>query len=495
MVVDIVDIEHYQIYYANLLPVDLKQILENGKKSRAKKPTKTIKIKPIVESSQSSLKNICLNFIYNSKSQMGIPIKDIEELKNVSSVEFKVIADKGKVFDYILNNDVYTYAILDDEFQSKVALPKGDFVMIQNEVKKAIKIKDKVYYSSYFWTRTKDNEFITIGKGIKFDLKNKKINFKFKGTLSERIRDIQFYIDLMLNKEMSINDVEIKFPINEESVETIKVVEEWKERLENLKSLKIKLEEFNINFTSDIDELQKQDRKNLFMFMDIFCKEKVSESIKVKRTGLNCIKIDKYNIAVWCELKNNQLKFYNFFSNLKDVVQIVIVENGEEPNIDNITSPYLMLGIKDILEYSNFNASIVEKSFEVIKDFEKQSVHINRFILNLLQAYDKDNSRKDILRLAETICDKLSLYQNDITNRLNKLQIIKRKRELTQSEKEDLMKIRENLSQDELFNQNQCGIAILLENEFDYEYFYNQMDKEAQSEFDNFPISNFIKNR
>ena len=229
MVVDIVDIEHYQIYYANLLPVDLKQILENGKKSRAKKPTKTIKIKPIVESSQSSLKNICLNFIYNSKSQMGIPIKDIEELKNVSSVEFKVIADKGKVFDYILNNDVYTYAILDDEFQSKVALPKGDFVMIQNEVKKAIKIKDKVYYSSYFWTRTKDNEFITIGKGIKFDLKNKKINFKFKGTLSERIRDIQFYIDLMLNKEMSINDVEIKFPINEESVETIKVVEEWKD--------------------------------------------------------------------------------------------------------------------------------------------------------------------------------------------------------------------------------------------------------------------------
>lgn len=83
MVVDIVDIEHYQIYYANLLPVDLKQILENGKKSKAKKPTKTVKIKPIVEASQSSLKNICLNFIYNSKSQMGIPIKDIEELKNV----------------------------------------------------------------------------------------------------------------------------------------------------------------------------------------------------------------------------------------------------------------------------------------------------------------------------------------------------------------------------------------------------------------------------
>lgn len=133
---------------------------------------------------------------------MRIPIKDIDELKNVSFVEFKVIADKGKLFDYILNNDVYTYATLDDEIQSKVALPKGDFIMIQNEVKATIKIKNKVYYSSYFWTRTKDSEFITIGKAIKFDLKNKKINFKFKGTLLERIRDIQFYIDLMLNKEI-----------------------------------------------------------------------------------------------------------------------------------------------------------------------------------------------------------------------------------------------------------------------------------------------------
>lgn len=492
MVVDIVDIEHYQIYYANLLPVDLKQILENGKKSKAKKPTKTVKIKPIVEASQSSLKNICLNFIYNSKSQMGIPIKDIEELKNVSFVEFKVIADKGKIFDYILNNDVYTYATLDDEIQSKVALPKGDFIMIQKEVKGTIKIKNKVYYSSYFWTRMKDNEFIAIGKAIKFDLKNKKINFKFKGTLSERIRDIQFYIDLMLNKEISINDVEIKMRIN---AETIKTIEEWKERLENLKSLKNKLEEFNINFTSDIDELQEQDRKNLFMFMDIFCKDKVLEDIKVKKTGLNCIKIDKYNIAVWCELKDNQLKFYNFFSDLKDIVQIVIVKDGEEPSDDNITSPYIMLGINDILKYSNFNASIVEKSFEVIKDLKKQSVSINRFILNLLQAYDKDNSREDILKLAETICGKLLFYQDDITNKLNKLQIIKRKRELTQSEKKDLMEIRQNLSQDELFYQNQCGIAILLENEFDYEYFYNQMDKEEQKEFDKFPISNFIKNR
>ncbi len=495
LVVDIVDVNNYQIYYANLLPVDLKQILENGKESKAKRPTKTITIKPIVELSPSSLKNICLNFIYNSKSQMGIPIKDIEELKNVNSVEFKVVADKGQVFDYILNNDVYTYAILDDELHSKVALPKGDFVMIQNEIKKTIKIKDKVYYNSYFWSRTKECEFITIGKAIRINLKTKIISVKFKGTISDRIKDMQFYIDLMLNKSMLINDAELKLPISREIEETTEQIEIWKKRLENLKSLDSKLKEFNINFEKDIDELKEQDRKNLFMFMNIFCKNKISEAIKVKSTGLNCIKIDKYNIAVWCEQENGQLKFYNFFRDLKDIVKIVIVEDGEEPNIENITSPYLLLGVRDIMEYSNFNAKVVEKSFEVIKNFEKQSNYINKFILNLLQAYDKTDSRNDLLELAKNLCNKLSSYQDDITNKLNKLQIIKRRRELSQSEKNELMEIRQNLMQNELINQNQCGIAILLENKFDFKYFYNKMSKEEQKEFDNFPISNLNKNR
>ena len=229
--------------------------------------------------------------------------------------------------------------------------------------------------------------------------------------------------------------------------------------------------------------------------MNIFCKNKISKSIKIKRTGLYFIKIDKYKIAVWCEQENGQLKFYNFFRDLKDIVKIVIVEDGEEPNIENITSPYLLLGVRDIMEYSNFDAKVVEKSFEVIKNFEKQSNYINKFILNLLQAYDKTDSRNDLLELAKNLCNKLSLYQDDITNKLNKLQIIKRRRELSQSEKNKLMEIRQNLIQNELINQNQCGIAILLENEFDFKYFYNKMSKEEQKEFDNFPISNLNKNR
>lgn len=71
LVVDFTDIENYQIYYANLLPVDLKALIDKNK-SKAKKPKVTINLKPIIESSPSSLKNICLNFAINSKRQIGL---------------------------------------------------------------------------------------------------------------------------------------------------------------------------------------------------------------------------------------------------------------------------------------------------------------------------------------------------------------------------------------------------------------------------------------
>lgn len=63
------------------------------------------------------------------------------------------------------------------------------------------------------------------------------------------------------------------------------------------------------------------------------------------------------------------------------------------------------------MEYSNFNAKVVDKSFEAIKNLEKQSNYINKFILNLLQAYDKNNSRNDLLELAKALCNKLSLNE------------------------------------------------------------------------------------
>lgn len=493
LVVDIVDNLTYQIYYANLLPVDLKQLIENNK-SKAKKPKISILLKPIKESSVSSLKNICRNFALNSKRQMGIPIKDLSELKNIDTIEFKVISEKGKLFDYMLNNYVYTYAILKDELKTMVALPKGDFVMVQEKIEKSVEIKDKLYYSSYTLTRQKEHETITMGKGIVFDLDIRKINFNFQGTLQDRITDMEFFIDLIKNKTVTINGATLNLPEYKEDInEENKLIEDYSKKINDLKVLRDKFLELKIDFKEDIDKLDKQSRNNLLLFKKIFCDNIVPTNLNIQQSGVHFIKIGNCSIAVLAQKnKNEELRIYNYFAELKDIISIVIAKEGEKPSTENRTSPYFVMSAEDILKFSNFNAEVVFDSINVIQNFENQSDYINAFMLELLKAYDKDNKRKDILGLAERINNLLIQNEISITNQLNKFQIIKRKRDFKQDERNILIDLRNNLEKDDSFNKNQCGIAILLENKNDYEFFYNAMDKETQKEFDTYPIFNLL---
>ena len=493
LVVDIVDNLTYQIYYANLLPVDLKQLIENNK-SKAKKPKISILLKPIKESSVSSLKNICRNFALNSKRQMGILIKDLSELKNIDTIEFKVISEKGKLFDYMLNNDVYTYAILKDELKTMVALPKGDFVMVQEKIEKSVEIKDKLYYSSYTLTRQKEHETITMGKGIVFDLDIRKINFNFQGTLQDRITDMEFFIDLIKNKTVTINGATLNLPEYKEDInEENKLIEDYSKKINDLKVLRDKFLELKIDFKEDIDKLDKQSRNNLLLFKKIFCDNIVPTNLNIQQSGVHFIKIGNCSIAVLSQKnKNEELRIYNYFAELKDIISIVIAKEGEKPSTENRTSPYFVMSAENILKFSNFNAEVVFDSINVIPNFENQSDYINAFMLELLKAYDKDNKRKDILGLAEKINNLLIQNEISITNQLNKFQIIKRKRDFKQDERNILIDLRNNLEKDDSFNKNQCGIAILLENKNDYEFYYNAMDKETQKEFDTYPIFNLL---
>ena len=104
----------------------------------------------------------------------------------------------------------------------------------------------------------------------------------------------------------------------------------------------------------------------------------------------------------------------------------------------------------------------------------------------MIKAYDESNEQK-WLEFAEYLIDKILKFSSSPVYRINKLQIIKRIRNLNQEEKDELYEIKENEKDDMI----QCGIAILLDNSSDFERYFNKL--ENKEEFEKFPIYNLIK--
>lgn len=476
-VVEMTDNENTQIYYANLLPVDLKEILERVKENQK---TTSIDIKPIKEKSPSSMKMICLNFLRNSNEQMNIEIKNIDKIDKVNKIEFTVVGEEKYLEDYLFNNDIYSYAF-DEITNKKYALPKLKEIQKYQTNKVDIKIKDKLYYSQITIIKNREEEYVLYGKSTKIYLDRNKINFKLKGNIYERINDAKFIIDLLKNKEITVKNKNISLPINIEKNQKEKYIESLTQYLRCLNKVKNLFEKFNIKFEKDIDSLDEKSLTNLKRFA------KLNDGILIdglKKSGIHFIEIAGYCVAFFVSVDSNKkIEVYNYFDDLSKKMRVFYLDKDKN---EIPISPYINLTAENLISFSNINIDIMKKSFDLPEYSEETCLRYNLWLLELIKAYDRSNEQK-WLEFAKYLIDKIIEFSNSPSYIINKLQIIKRIRNLSQEEKDKLYEIKENEKDDMI----QCGIAILLDNSSDFERHFNKL--ENKEEFEKFPIYSLIK--
>lgn len=476
-VVEMTDSENTQIYYANLLPVDLKEILERVKENQK---TVSIDIRQIKEKSPSSMKMICLNFLRNSNEQMNIEIKNIDEIEKVNKIEFTVVGEEKYLEDYLFNNDIYSYAF-DEVTNKKYALPKLKEIQKYQTNKVDVKIKDKLYYNQITIVKNREEEYILYGKSTKIYLDRNKINFKLKGNLYERINDAQFIIDVLKNREIIVKNKKIFLPVNIGEIQKEKYIESLTQDLNYLNKMKNLFEKFNVRFEKDLDTLDEKSLTNLRRFA------KLNDGILIdglKESGIHFIEVAGYCIAFFVSVDSNKkVEVYNYFNDLSEKMRVFYLD--KEKNQISI-SPYINLTTENLISFSNINIDVMKKSFDSPEYSEETCLRYNLWLLELIKAYDESGEHK-WLEFAEYLIDKILEFSNSPSYRINKLQIIKRIRNLSQEEKDELYEIKEN----EKDNMIQCGIAILLENSSDFERYFNKL--ENKEEFEKYPIYNLIK--
>lgn len=472
-VVEIINSSNTKIYYRQLLPLDLNFELKKLKKNQKKR---RIKFKELSQEEHSSLYYVCRNFLNDSNHQKGKIILSKEEIEDVKNITFDVVAKKDQLEEYLLNNSVYTYAKIEGE-KEVIPFEKIDCIGLEIEVDGFVSAgTQNRYYDKYKILKEKDNYIISIGNSIQIKQKERKINIELKGNLYQRLYDIYFIEELMKTNKINISGT--IFLIS--GLSNCEDIFRDKKIYELLKQI---FEKLGIYFDIPIEQLKKKDIDNLNKLINLFKNQKFVNSY-IKKTGIYELKINKFVIAFFGYKNETESIIFDLFSDIYDSFYLKQAdENGKIYNFclySNITE-------KQLLEYSNIKFDIILKAFESIKMYDAYETVTNEFLLTCINVYDKSKNIK-FLDLAESLNRMLLEYERTEVNEINKFQIIRRRRDFTEKEIEELLEIQNNSKNNSTF----LAISILLERKKEIEYYKSKIYAEEIDIFKKYPIYNLL---
>lgn len=451
-----------KIYYTNLLPYDLNNVMKKVKKQ--KKYAIQLKCFP---DSIDGIANIFISFLSNRPKQMGIIRKDLPSLKklkdsgamieSLSLYTTGIGINRNTIESYILTHDTYLYAKIKGS-DIDIPVEKVSEATIARQIEASVEVKGMVFYNTCQLVYKKDISYIQIGKSLSFKVSKEMtegaINIKINGNLSERIRDLQFIVSLIEERHMTINGAIMEInPINK------KQIDKFKELLRYWNDVKKMLEALGVKEELDCDNLTNKDYNNIYNYVNAVLYDKeIGFPNLTENYHYGLFAISNLAILLWCEKQNSgNYKVQNFFNPLNIV--IFDDDNTEPVNI----SQFALLRQLDFSHVSNLDIDRIVEDLKIKPMNNMSSEIINSLALDVISGYDKQK-RKDasLLMLAESIFDILENNPEGLDediNTLNKLQIIKRRRKLTVDEIVRLALLKEESKPIAI----RCGACILLE--------------------------------
>lgn len=477
LVVDFIDIDNYKIYYCNLLPVDLFEIL-NGVDENQK--SISLPLKEINEDGALNFKNVCINFYKNSIKQANKKIIDESQFNKIEEINFEIFAKKTEYEEYMEAADVYTYAKLKDTHEEVVTV-KGKWKTFKT-IKKKIIVNNKCFYTEYSVMGKNANE-ISIGP-ITIDLDNSKIHLKFSGTPKERIKALDFVINVLKYEYIMFDDVKFELPFKDKEM-IIKNIEIYTKQKEYYNKIINIFRFFNTEFDVDYDSLSDVDIKNLHLMMNLYDGIFPKDMKELQRYYIN---INKYKFIFVIVFNGNKL--YNFYSQeMIDNSICLLIRDDKKIK----TTIYANLLPEEYLSVSNFNEKTIMNSLKGIELNDEVLDSINLLMLSFLSSYDKTSDNK-YLKLSDRISQFICKNRNNDIDFINSRQIKYRKKELSFNDK----RILKEISEKEEYKTNYpilCCIDILLKNDFDYFMHYKKIKKSDKEVFKDWPIYNLLNNK
>lgn len=478
-----------KIYYAALLPFLINQYLNiaKGRKSIS------INLRALPDNDYD-FENIVINFIKDRKKQSNLSnnwtIQKVAELLGPDKIKMKcdytcIGYDANDPFSYMKDNEMYLYAGNEDGSFSVPVVHLSGIDMMSHEPNVSVDANGNHYYDKVRITRFRDEHLeIKIGKSFSFNCLDSKasLNYKLEGNLDEQLNSMKFLCDVIKDHGFSINNSKFLLSPTEDELKRFDVTETDK-RIKYFELVKKLLDKLGVRETLDLEALTSKQEDYLRMLINaIIYGRRAGFKEKGKIPPLVNITISNINLLVlFSQMEDGRYDIKDFFRTQLDCK---LDEAG-----DDDTSQFSILTANEYLKSSNIDVSIIEKDFMLHhnkKHFERTTL----CTLEMIKAYDRNNERKDLLKMAERLNSWLAL--NDGSKDTYKINIFQCKKRYESLDDNDIETIGNLVSKTDDIPIKAAG-NILLENKKMSEILMKKMDENQLQIFQDYPIFTLYK--
>lgn len=485
-----------KIYYSELTPIKLRIYLEEAKGQKSKR----IKLKkfPTDPKEKAIIFFQCLKNCQCQASFSNSHLLSLEELEKQGVLEgITVPFSTVKGLDpktAFFKNEVYIYANVKGSAipQPLEIIPQN--IMTKEEKDATITVGDRLFYTTV--SVIQDAETVTKVIGESFSIKSNKndgrykINYKNSKKMRILAKDLDFMISCIEAGCFQWDGLELPLNFKDADFSNFNVEEE-KTRLKNIKKIVSLLDLLGCKKDLEIDSLIDKDWKNLDCLVKALIDKEPIQHLRTDLPSITCIKIGKLKFILYFQKVNSKDDTYNIFDFFKTDISL-IYDNGSGEKLP--ISQYVILHADDFLNLDNIRYDVLLPSFQKTKQYKETVIWANAFLLELLKAFDKDNSKKDILSTARAFSNWILESSDEVLpydlKILNKLQIEKRNRVLTKDEEKELLQIIEDPKTSE---DIMVGAYLLLDQQAAAELHFERLETPLKENFKTYPIFHFWK--
>lgn len=496
------DSKERMLFFRELLPDLVNKLLRD----MGKNATRMTLFHPLTEDLKE-FEDQLMVFLSNSKKMISFAhskLLSMEDALKKGVKEFSFIApskyvDRLQLMKYLSTHSSYIYAKISKELDVDMPLSNGPGRFIfQRDDDGEVRVGDKVYFKGYH-NEIKDGRIIIkIGNVMTInmpmdntDVEQATVKLTTKAKyLKESINEAEFGVALNDTGVLSVGMLNLQMKVHEKEY-----VEELRQKLIRWKELDNVLEKLHVTKPFDLTAITDDQGKLIDLLIETVGNGNMV-NLPGQETTLLLLEIGNIKLLLWCAVgKDGMCAIGDFFDR-----SIRIAYKISEDETINV-SPYSYLQLDKLWEkVDNIDFdNIISSAEEAARQHEYCYMMSNYDVLAMITAADAlektdvERSKKlleEALKLDEWLIGKEPKDEMRPLHIINKMQIMKRQRELTADERQTL----EDMLNDEFAGDMvKAGVYLLLDRQEEFQQLFETMQEDEKKSVKEFPIWRFVR--